>query len=69
MTWQDIIDYWMDKAHAYLESARDNFDSGKYSNAIRDAYFACFHAFSSVLCKEGITFKKHTAMKKMSEKI
>ena len=26
---------------------------------IRDAYFACFHAFSSVLFKEAGTFRKH----------
>jgi uncharacterized protein (UPF0332 family) len=59
MTRQVIIDYWMDKAQEDLESARDNFSSGRYSNAIRDSYFACFHAFSSVLFKEGRSFKKH----------
>lgn len=59
MTQQVIIDYWMDKARADLDSARDNFNSGRYSNAIRDAYFACFHAFSSVLFKEGRSFRKH----------
>jgi uncharacterized protein (UPF0332 family) len=59
MTQQVIIDYWMDKAQADLASARDNFRSGRYSNAVRDSYFACFHAFSSVLFKEGRSFKKH----------
>jgi uncharacterized protein (UPF0332 family) len=59
MTRQAIVDYWMDKALADLESARDNFNSGRYSNAIRDSYFACFHAFSSVLFKEGRSFRKH----------
>jgi len=29
MTRQVIIDYWMDKARADLESAWDNFNSGK----------------------------------------
>ncbi|RJQ59367.1 MAG: HEPN domain-containing protein [Desulfobacteraceae bacterium] len=56
---QVIIDYWMDKARADLESAKGNFDSGRHSNAIRDAYFACFHAFSSLLFKEGRTFRRH----------
>ena len=55
MTQQAMIYYWMDKAVADLDSARDNFNSGRYSNAIRDTYFACFHAFSSVLFKEGRT--------------
>lgn len=59
MTRQVIIDDWMDKARADLGSAWDNFNSGRYSNAIRDAYFACFHAFSSILFKEGRIFKKH----------
>jgi len=59
MTREDIIDYWMDKAGADLASARDTLNAGRYTNAIRDAYFACFHAFSSVLFKEGISFKKH----------
>lgn len=59
MKQQVIVDYWMDKASADLESANDNFNSGRYSNAIRDAYFACFHAFSSILFKEGKRFSKH----------
>ena len=59
MTRQVIIDYWTDKARADLASAWDNFNSGRYSNAIRDSYFACFHAFSSVLFKEGRSFRKH----------
>ena len=59
MTRQVIVDYWMDKAQEDLQSAKDNFSSGRYSNAIRDAYFSCFHAFSSILFKEGRTFRKH----------
>ena len=59
MSQQIIIDYWVEKAGEDLASARDNFKSGRYQNAVRDAYFACFHAFSSVLIKEGKTFKKH----------
>ena len=59
MTRRSIIDYWMDKARADLESSRDNLNAGRYSNAVRDAYFACFHAFSAVLFKEGKTFRKH----------
>jgi len=33
--------------------------AGRYVNAVRDAYFACFHAFSSVLLKSGKAFRKH----------
>jgi len=65
MSQQIIIDYWVEKAREDLASARDNFKSGRYQNAVRDAYFACFHAFSSVLIKEGKTFKKHKEVRSM----
>lgn len=65
MSQQIIIDYWVEKAGEDLASARDNFKSGRYQNAVRDAYFACFHAFSSVLIKEGTTFKKHKEVRSM----
>lgn len=59
MSQQIIIDYWIEKARDDLSSARDNLSSGRLQNAVRDAYFSCFHAFSAVLLKEGKTFKKH----------
>lgn len=59
MSQQAIIDYWIEKAEEDLASARDNFAAGRFQNAVRDAYFACFHAFSSVILKSGKTFKKH----------
>ncbi len=65
MSQQIIIDYWVEKAGEDLASARDNLKSSRYQNAVRDAYFACFHAFSSVLIKEGRTFKKHKEVRSM----
>jgi len=59
MSQQIIIDYWIEKARDDLSSARDNLSSGRLQNAVRDAYFSCFHALSSVLLKEGKTLKKH----------
>jgi uncharacterized protein (UPF0332 family) len=59
MSQDHIIDYWMEKARDDLGSARDNFKSERYSNAVRDAYFACFHAFSAILIRSGKAFKKH----------
>jgi len=59
MSQEVIIDYWIEKAEEDLASARDNFSAGRFQNAVRDAYFACFHAFSSVILKSGKTFKKH----------
>jgi len=65
MSQQIIIDYWVEKAEEDLASARDNLKSSRYQNAVRDAYFACFHAFSSVLLKDGKTFKKHKEVRSM----
>ena len=60
-----IIAYWVEKAREDLESARDNLKSARYQNAVRDAYFVCFHAFSSVLLYAGKTFKKHKEVRSM----
>ena len=54
-----IIRYWIEKAHEDIGSALDNFSAGRLQNAVRDAYFACFHAVAALLFKEGQTFKKH----------
>jgi uncharacterized protein (UPF0332 family) len=59
MSEQAIIDYWLRKAGEDLMSAQENFQAGRLLNAVRDCYFACFHAFSSVLFKSGRTFRKH----------
>ena len=59
MSKQSIIDYWMEKAREDLASARENLSMGRLVNAVRDAYFACFHAFSSVLFQSGKAFRKH----------
>ena len=54
-----VIKYWIEKAHEDIGSALDNFSAGRLQNAVRDAYFACFHAVAALLFKEGQTFKKH----------
>ena len=56
-----IVDDWMEKARDDLASAGDNHTAGRYQNAIRDAYLACFHSFSAVLIDQGKKFKKHKA--------
>jgi len=48
-----IIKYWIEKAHEDIGSAFDNFSAGRLQNAVRDAYFACFHAVAALLIKEG----------------
>lgn len=59
MTPNPIITYWLQKAGEDLASAEENFHASRLSNAVRDAYYACFHAFSAVLFANGRIFKKH----------
>jgi len=59
MNQDEFVEYWLQKAMQDLESARDNLKAVRLQNAVRDAYFACFHAFSAVLLKEGRSFRKH----------
>lgn len=58
-----LVSHWIDKAQDDLESARANFQSGRLANAVRDIYFACFHMVSSLLMREGKTFKKHSQVR------
>lgn len=59
MSKEIMIRYWMEKAHQDMASASSNFLSDRSQNAVRDAYFACFHAFAALLLKHGKTFKRH----------
>ena len=59
MSQEEFVEYWLQKAMQDLESARDNLKAVRLQNAVRDAYFACFHAFSAVLLKEGRSFRRH----------
>jgi uncharacterized protein (UPF0332 family) len=59
MSHQALIAYWLEKAEEDLASARDNLTAGRLSNAVRDAYFGCFHGFSAVLLHHRKTFHRH----------
>jgi len=59
MSKEVLIHYWLDKSDDDIESASANFSANRLQNAVRDAYFACFHAFAALLLKEGKTFKRH----------
>jgi uncharacterized protein (UPF0332 family) len=58
-----LIKYWMEKARESMETARSEYDSGRYSPSVRNLYYACFYALTAVLLKEGHSFKKHTGVK------
>lgn len=58
-----LVRHWIEKARNDLESARVNYQAGRFSNAVRDIYFASFHAVTAVLMKGGKTFRKHSAVR------
>lgn len=58
-----LIRYWMEKAEESMESARSDYNSERYTTAVRNLYYACFYSLTAVLLKEGHSFKKHTAVK------
>lgn len=58
-----LTKYWMEKARESLEAARSEYDSRRFTTAVRNLYYACFYALTAVLVKEGHTFKKHTGVK------
>jgi uncharacterized protein (UPF0332 family) len=60
---REIVAYWLEKADQDLESAAENLSGGRLQNAVRDAYFACFHAFSAVLIRAGTRFRKHSQVR------
>jgi len=59
MSKDTVIRYWLEKAHEDLASARDNFSGNRLQNTVREAYFACFHAFAALLLQDGKSFKRH----------
>jgi uncharacterized protein (UPF0332 family) len=60
---REIVVYWLEKSAQDIASAKENLSAGRLQNAVRDAYFACFHAFSAVLIKAGRTFRKHSEVR------
>ena len=59
MSREAMILYWIEKAEQDIASAKDNYTAERLVNAVREAYFACFPAFSALLLKDEKTFKKH----------
>ncbi|MBW1982782.1 MAG: HEPN domain-containing protein [Deltaproteobacteria bacterium] len=60
---QVLINYWMDKADESMEAARSDYGAGRYTVAVRNLYYASFYALTTVLLKEGRTFKRHSGVK------
>jgi len=60
---KEIIEYWMEKAHESLQSARSEQQAGRFVFAVNRSYYACFYSASAVLLREGERFRKHTGVR------
>jgi uncharacterized protein (UPF0332 family) len=58
-TQMDVAEYRLQTAQEDLDTARLNFNAGKYRAANNRAYYSIYHTISAVLAKEGIAFKRH----------
>jgi uncharacterized protein (UPF0332 family) len=59
----EVIQYWMEKAHEALESARSEQNFGRLVFAVNRAYYACFYSASAVLMRLGKRFRKHSGVR------
>lgn len=59
----EVINYWMEKAHEALESARSEQNSDRLVFAVNRAYYACFYSASAVLMRLGKRFRKHSGVR------
>lgn len=60
---QEVMGYWMEKAHEALLSARSEQHAGRLVFAVNRAYYGCFYSASAVLLREGEKFSKHTGVR------
>jgi len=60
---ENVIQYWHEKAHESLDSAKSEKAAGRLTFAMNRAYYACFYSASAVLMCMGKQFKKHTGVK------
>jgi len=62
-TREKVIQYWMEKAHEALESAKSEEQSGRLSFSINRAYYGCFYSASAVLMCLDKKFRKHSGVR------
>ncbi|MBN2385145.1 HEPN domain-containing protein [bacterium] len=59
----DLINYWLEKAHESLDSARNEEDAQRFAFAVNRLYYACFYAVSALLLTDQLSFRKHSGVR------
>jgi uncharacterized protein len=60
---QDLVAYWLEKAHESLKSARSEYESCRLSFAMNRIYYAAFYALTALFSDRGCVFKKHKGLR------
>jgi uncharacterized protein (UPF0332 family) len=59
----DVIAWSVERARVRLAAAERELDAGVPQLAADHAYYACFHLLTAILLHEGLTLKRHSALR------
>lgn len=59
----DVIAWSVERAGVRLAAAERELDAGVPQLAADHAYYACFHLLTAIFLQEGITLKRHSALR------
>ncbi len=58
-----LVRHWIEKSYNALEAAKINFEQNFYETAINRLYYSAFYMIIAYLQLEGISYKKHSAIR------
>lgn len=58
-----LVRHWIEKSYNALEAAKINFEQNFYETAINRLYYSVFYMVNAYLQLEGISYKKHSAIR------
>ena len=58
-----LVKHWIEKSYNALEAAKINFEQNFYETAINRLYYSVFYMVNAYLQLEGISYKKHSAIR------
>ncbi len=58
-----LVKHWIEKSYIALEAAKINFEKNFYETAINRLYYSVFYMVNAYLQLEGISYKKHSAIR------
>ena len=59
----DVIAWSVERARVRLAAAQRELDAGVPQLAADHAYYACFHLLTAIFLHEGLTLKRHSALR------